>query len=164
MQMIIQKIKDFSLQDFLKKNLGGFTLIELLVVIAIIGLLASIVIIGLSDARNKAKDARIMMEMWQVRTIAEAIRYEYDSYATTCAGDLNQDAPDPYGEQLGLLEDDIYAQGSLTIRCYASSDDYCVSAELTAAGAGWYCADFTAIATTTDGDTCDSTNYTCAAD
>ncbi|GAI16450.1 unnamed protein product [marine sediment metagenome] len=129
----------------------SFTLIELLVVIAIIGLLASIVIIGLSDARNKAKDARIMMEMWQVRSIAESIRYDYDSYATTCDADntLNESAPDPYGKQLEIIEEDIHLlQGSPTpkkIRCYSSGDKYCASAKLTSIGAGWYCADSTAV-------------------
>ncbi len=54
----------------------GFTLIELLVVIAIIGVLASIVLASLNSARLKARDARRIADLNQIKT---ALNFYYDS-------------------------------------------------------------------------------------
>ena len=56
---------------FLRKNdikVLGFTLIELLVVIAIIGLLASIITTAVNGARIKARDARRLSDIKQVKS------------------------------------------------------------------------------------------------
>jgi prepilin-type N-terminal cleavage/methylation domain-containing protein len=52
----------------------GFTLIELLVVIAIIGILASISMAFLSGSRTKAKDARVISNLKQAKTVVELNR------------------------------------------------------------------------------------------
>lgn len=74
----------------IKKNKAGFTLIELMMVIAIIGILASIVLVNLSSAQKRAKDAAIissaqsMMQMAQIDSIASGNYSAY--YANGAAG------------------------------------------------------------------------------
>jgi len=145
----------------------GFTLIELLVVISIIGILASIVLVGLGGARKKAKDARITADLSQVRAIAEMINADAEKYDALCSsGALNGSAPAPYGSQLATVEDDIALQQGTTtaiLSCQASGDNYCVAARLVADPSKYYCIDSTGQAgvTTTATNPCTSPGSTC---
>jgi len=66
----------FLCYNFCMKKLTykkGFTLIELLVVVAIIGMISAIVIAGVSDYRNKAKNATIKEQLASMRSEAELL-------------------------------------------------------------------------------------------
>lgn len=83
--------------NFLRKNRGGarsgFTLIELLVVIAIIGVLASIVLASLNNARKKSRDARRITDVRQIQLALELYfdgqSSKYPPASTTCDATAN---------------------------------------------------------------------------
>ena len=61
-------------------NKKGFTLIELLVVIAIIGLLSTLAVVALGNARVKARDAKRMSDLKQVQTALELYYTDQNAY------------------------------------------------------------------------------------
>jgi type II secretion system protein G len=58
----------------------GFTLIELLVVVAIIGVLATIVLSSLSDARARSRDAKRLADIRTIQTALEVYHLDNGSY------------------------------------------------------------------------------------
>ena len=107
----------------------GFTLIELLVVIAIIGILASIVLVSLSGARNKAKDARITSDLGQMRTTGEIF---YDTNSTYTGLAANAD--------ITTLASDVTLQGG-TYNMYVNTDGKAYCAISTLISGGLWCVD-----------------------
>jgi prepilin-type N-terminal cleavage/methylation domain-containing protein len=67
----------------MKKNQKGFTLIELLVVIAIIGLLSTLAVVALNNARQKARDARRLSDVKQLQTALELYYTNASQYPAT---------------------------------------------------------------------------------
>ena len=58
----------------------GFTLIEMLVVIGIIGVLASLVLVGLGPARESSRDARRISNLNQIRNLLEVYYLKNNGY------------------------------------------------------------------------------------
>ncbi len=63
----------------------GFTLIELLVVIAIIGLLSTLSVVALNNARSRARDARRVADIKQIQTALELYHNSANLYPLTAA-------------------------------------------------------------------------------
>jgi len=59
---------------------GGFTLIELLVVVFIIGMLATLIIVNISEARKSARDAKRVANLKAIQTALEMYNQKNGEY------------------------------------------------------------------------------------
>ncbi len=97
----------------------GFTLIELLVVIAIIGILASIVMGQLANARAKAASVAVKANLANLRTQAGLIFASTSSYNNVCADQIFVNGL----TQAGTL-------GGVPANCFDAQDTWVVTATL----------------------------------
>ena len=131
----------------------GFTLIELLVVIAIIGILAAIVLVSLSGARERARVARIQAGMSQFRALAEMVNSVDGNYNNVCSAV----AGTSYLTERNDIRADIVGQGGVLTQCVATTTDWCLSYTLPAIPSAW-CVDGAGNATSA---ACVAANFEC---
>lgn len=128
----------------------GFTLVELLVVISIIGILTSVVLVSVSTANKRGKDAVVQSDLSEVRAQAQLyyntnggyVGAGYSGGAGTCAT-ANTVFTDPkVKQQIDAANASNGAGAANEVVCNVSADgaDYAVSSPLSSAGT-YYCVD-----------------------
>lgn len=75
-------------------NRRGFTLIELLVVIAIIGILSTLAVVALNNARQKSRDAKRVSDIKQTQTALELYFADKNGYPAAPTSKLGVAAGD----------------------------------------------------------------------
>ena len=139
-----------------KKNFNnmknkGFTLIELLVVIAIIGILSSVVIASLNNARSKGTDASIKGTLAQMRTQA-SLYYDNNLQSFGSAGTACDTASSVFTETtIAQQIVSLTSNAGVAPTCANSATAWVVSVPLKTGGT--WCVDSTGASASSTADT-----------
>lgn len=133
----------------------SFTLIELLIVVLIIGILVSLIAVGIDYYKNEAKDAKARENMNQIRISASKIYDSQGGYDSTllCCSNSCSDEVKTNCEEIKKMTGrypDIYTD---------NNENYCVKIQLNSGR--WFCIDSQGLAVEKNSVSCSSTNLKC---
>ena len=136
-------------------HIRGFTLIELLVVIAIIGILSSVVLGSLSEARRKGQDAAVRSNLASARSQAQLFHESnLNSYEGVCdsgvlAGGVKSIYDTVSAAALAAGATSVGTGPSTATSATCNDDGETWAAEVPFVTGGFYCIDSVGAAATT---------------
>ncbi len=139
------KLVLITIKNMNKKS--GFTLIEVLTVIMIIAILASIILVSLDTARERARDVTIQNQIGQLRSLAEAL-YTFENHYDELA-DAKSDRTTNDGIKYDRIENEILSMGGgLVTNLSSDNKAYCAYSPLVRNSDQAFCVDSTGNAIT----------------